>query len=85
MPYSDSSVLLIMGGIFAGVGLGLFFGDRRREKQEDDVLASRLDVKEFLKHSAGGSIFRGMRLGGLITAIVGLVMLGIGGGIMVWG
>ena len=85
MPYPDSFILVVMGGVFIGVGIGVLFWGRREERSDSDVLASRTDMREFLEHSPERSRSAALRIGGWISIIVGLVMLGVGGGLRLWG
>ena len=85
MSYPDSSILLIMGAIFAGVGIGVFCGSKRAERKYDDTLISRTDMREFLETSPERSGYGALRMGGIISIVVGAVLLGIGGGIRFWG
>ncbi len=83
MSYPESFVLMVMGGVFVGVGIGVFFWGKREEKKYYNGLASRTDMKEFLESSPEHP--GALRIGGWISIIVGLVMLGIGGGLHLWG
>jgi hypothetical protein len=85
MSYSESFLLLVMGGIFVGVGIGVLFWGKREEKRDSDTLAARTDMKEFLEYSPEHSRSRALKLGGWISIILGLVMLGIEGGSRLWG
>jgi len=85
MPYPDSFVLLVMGGIFAAVGAGIFGWSKWAEKRYYDVLASRSDMKDFIESSPESSGYGALRMGGLVSIIVGAVLLGVGGGLRLWG
>ena len=85
MSYSESFLLLVMGGIFVGVGIGVLFWGKREEKRDSDALAARTDMKEFLEYSPERSRSRALKLGGWISITLGLVMLGIEGGSRLWG
>lgn len=85
MPYPESFVLMVMGGVFAGVGIGVLFWGKREERRDSDALAARTDMKEFLEYSPEHSRSWALRMGGWISIIVGSVMLGIGGGLRLWG
>ena len=85
MPYPDSFILLVMGAVFLGVGLPLLFWGKRAEKRYYNGLASRTDMREFIEHSPEYSGPGALKLGGWISIIIGLVMLGIGGGLRLWG
>ena len=85
MPYPESFILMVMGGVFVGVGIGVFFWGRREEKSYYDALSTRTDMREFLERSPEHFEHSSLRLGGWISIIVGVVMLGIGGGLRLWG
>jgi len=85
MPYPESLILLIMGGAFVGSGIGLLFAGRREERGYYDNLASRADMREFLEQSSERPGLGSLRTGGLVSMIVGAVLLGIGGGLRIWG
>ena len=84
MPYSDSWILLVMGIVFLAVGIGTFMKGRYDEKREYDTLASRTDMKEFIEHSPEQSRPGSLKLGGRISIIIGVVILGIVGGLHFW-
>ena len=85
MTYPDSLILLVMGGVFVAVGAGILFKGKIDEKREYDTLTSRTDMKEFIEHSPEQSRAGAFKLGGMISIIVGLVVLGIAGGLRLWG
>ncbi len=85
MPYPDSFVLLLMGIIFAAVGGGIFGWSKWAEKRYYDVLTSRTDMRDFIESSPESSGYGALRTGGLISIIVGAVLLGIVGGLRLWG
>jgi len=77
LPYPDSVVLLIMGIIFAAVGVGILGWSRWAERRYYDTLTSRTDMREFLESTPERSGYGSFRMGGLICIIVGAVLLGI--------
>ena len=85
MPNPDSFVLLIMGVVFVAVGLGVHFGSKRSEQKYSDGLAERTDAREFLESTPESSGYGALRIGALISIVVGAVLLGIAGGIRLWG
>ncbi len=85
MTYPDSLMLTVMGGVFVAVGAGIFFKGKIDAKKEYDTLTSRTDMKEFIEHSPEHSKAGVFKLGGMISIIIGLVMLGIVGGLRFWG
>lgn len=85
MSYSGSFILMVMGGAFAIIGIAVLFWSKRGEKSYYDALSTRTDVREFLERLPERSEHSSLKIGGWISIIVGLVMLGIGGGLRLWG
>ena len=85
MPYRDTFILMVMGGVFVIIGIALILWSRREEKSYYDALSTRTDMREFLERSPERSEPSSLKIGGWISIIVGLVMLGIGGGFRLWG
>jgi hypothetical protein len=85
MTYPDSLILTVMGVIFLSVGIGIFIKGKINEKREYDTLTSRTDMKEFIEYSPEQSQAGALKLGGRISMIVGLVMLGIVGILRLFG
>ena len=77
LPYPDGFVLLIMGIVFTAVGGGILGWSRRAEGRYHDTLTSRTDMREFLESTPERSGYGALRMGGLISIIVGAVLLGI--------
>jgi len=77
LPYPDSFVLLIMGIIFTAVGGGILGWSRWAEKRYYDTLTERTDMREFMESTPERSGYGALRMGGLISIIVGAVLLGI--------
>ena len=77
MPYSDSFILLIMSIVFTAVGASIIGWSRWAEKRYHDTLIKRTDMREFLESTPERSGYGALRLGGLISIIVGIVLLGV--------
>jgi uncharacterized protein YjeT (DUF2065 family) len=77
LPYPDSFILLIMGIVFTAVGAGVLGWSRWAERRYNDALMTRTDVREFLESTPERSGYGALRMGGLISIIVGAVLLGI--------
>jgi uncharacterized protein YjeT (DUF2065 family) len=77
LPYPDSFVLLIMGIVFTAVGAGILGWSRWAERRYYDTLTSRTDMREFLESTPERSGYGALRMGGLISIVVGAVLLGI--------
>jgi len=85
MPYSDTFILMVMGGAFIIIGIAVLFRGKRQEKSYYNALSTRTDLREFLERSPEHPEHSSLKIGGWISIIVGLVMLGIGGGLQLWG
>jgi hypothetical protein len=66
-----------MGIVFAAVGSGILGWSKWAEKRYYDTLTSRTDMREFLESTPERSGYGALRLGGLISIVVGVVLLGI--------
>lgn len=85
MPYPDTFILMVMGGGFLGAGIGVLLWGKKVEKRYYDSLATRRDLREFMERSPQRPGHSSTKIGGLIAIILGIVMLGIGGGLRIWG
>jgi len=85
MPYPDSFIIMVMGGVFLVAGIAVLFWGRRREKGYYNSLSTRTDVRRFLQRSPERPEHSSVKIGSWISIIVGLVLLGIGGGFCLWG
>jgi hypothetical protein len=81
MSFPESSIMLIMGIVFIGVGIGVYFGNKRAEQSYDDSLMERTDMREFLETTPERSGYGSFRIGGIICIVVGAVLLGLGLGL----
>ena len=75
----DWLIVVIMGGVFFLVGLGVIFWGRGEEKSYYDAISNRTDVREFLEHEPRQPESEGLRVGGWIALFVGLLLLVLGG------
>jgi len=85
MAYPDSFIMMVMGGAFVGTGIGVLFLERKKRKSYYDGLVTRTDLREFFERSPEHPEHSSMKIGGWITVIIGIVMLGLGGGLRLWG
>jgi len=85
MTYPGTLVMIVMGGAFVGAGIGVLFCERKKRKSYYDGLVSRYDLREFFERSPKNPEHSSLRIGGWITIIIGIVMLGIGGSLQLWG
>jgi len=85
MEQSDWSILMIMGGVSLVIGLGLLFGGGREEKSYYDALSNREDLREFASHDPERAEPGSLKIGGWIALALGIVLMGVGGGLWLWG
>ena len=85
MEQSEEIMLLILGGIFVIIGLALILGGRQEEKGYYDSLSGRNDVREFVSHEPERAEPGSLKVGGWISLAIGLVVMAIGGGFLLWG
>ena len=79
MPQTDLWVLIGLGGLFILLGVGAFFWGRGEEKSYYKAISTRTDIREYMEHTPERPEPGGLKVGGLIAIIVGLVMLIMGG------
>ena len=77
LPHPEGFILLVMGIVFAAVGIGILGWSKWAEKRYYDTLTSRTDMREFLESTPERSGYGAVRLGGVISIVVGAVLLGI--------
>ena len=79
MPDADLWIIIGLGGLFFIIGVGVFLWGRKEEKDYYEVISASTDVREYMEHTPERPEPSGLKVGGLITIIVGLVMLIMGG------
>ena len=84
MFQQDWLVLVIMGGLFALLGLAAIIRGRSEEKSYYDSLTSRRDVREFLEHQPRRPQLGALKIGGRIAIAVGAFMLVMAGALWLW-
>ncbi len=78
MPHVDRLALIWMGGIFILLGIITFIWGKIEEKNYYDTLSTRHDAREFLVHWPHRPQFEALKIGGLIAAGVGVLMITMG-------
>ncbi len=78
MPQTDLWILIGLGGLFILLGVGAFFWGRGEEKSYYKAISTRTDIREYMEHTPERPEPGGLKVGGLIAIIVGLVMLVMG-------
>ena len=84
MPHQDWFILMVMGGLFILLGLGVIFWGKREEKRYFNSLSTRSDVREYLEHWPQRPEPGALKIGGWIAITIGLCMLALGVAFLVW-
>jgi len=71
-------VLMLIGGVFILFGIGLYLWDRRESLAYRNQLMQRPDMREFLTNWPPHWWLKALRLGGMISLAIGIVLLGLG-------
>jgi hypothetical protein len=85
MPHTDLWVLMGLGGMFIVLGVAALFWGRGEEKEYYKAISRRTDMREYMEHTPERPEPGGLKIGGVIAVVVGLVMLIIGGAFWLWG
>ncbi len=70
---------LILGGIFIILGVAAMLWGRAEQRGYDSSLSSRRDVREYLEHWPPRVEAKALIIGGWITIVVGVVLMGMAG------
>ena len=85
MSHRDWFVLIGIGGLFILLGLGAIIWGKNEEKSYYNSLSPRLDTREFLEHWPQHPQFGSLKIGGLISLAIGVLMVIAGGALLLWG
>ena len=85
MPDTDLWIIMGLGGLFVLLGVGAFFWGRKEEKDYYKAISARSDVREYMEHTPERPEPGALKIGGLITIVVGLVVLIMGGAFWLYG
>ena len=85
MEQTDWQIMVILGGVFLIIGLGLLFGCGREENDYYDAISSRHDLREFVSHDPERAEPGSLKVGGWIALVLGLIVMAMGGGLWLWG
>jgi len=85
MAYPGTFIMMVMGGAFVGVGIGVLILERKKRRRYYDGLVTSYDLREFIEQTPDNPDYSSMRIGGWVTLVVGIVLLSIGGGLRFWG
>ncbi len=85
MPHEEYFILMGVGGFFTILGIALTLWGRGEEKSYYDSLASRDDVREYLERQPQRPEPGALKIGGWIAIAIGLLVVAVGGGFLLWG
>ena len=85
MAQADTSFLMVAGGIFILLGLVAVIWDKVEKSRYMDHISHHVDTREFLSGWPPRPQFGALKIGGWIFVVVGVVMLGWGLAIRIWG
>ena len=74
-----------MGGLFLLLGLATIIWGKGEEKGYYDSLSTRTDAREYLEHWPQHAEPEALKIGGWIAVAIGLLMVAMGGGFLLWG
>jgi uncharacterized membrane protein len=78
MPDGDWSILAIVGAVFIVLGIiGILWG-RHEQRKMDEALTTRIDVREFISHWPESPQPGALKIGGAISAALGILLMVIG-------
>jgi hypothetical protein len=84
MSNHDIIVISIIGGVFLLLGLISFLWSRREEGSWYNSVSTKIDVREFIDRNPGHPEPNSLRTGGKIFMAVGLVILLIALGFLIF-
>ena len=79
MADTDIYIVMGLGAIFLLIGVGSLLWSRSEKEGYYKGISSRNDVREYMEHTPEIPEPAGLKIGGIISLIVGLVMLIMGG------
>jgi len=85
MFYSDTIILLVVGGLFVILGLVALIWGKTEEKRYYNSLSDRADLREFVNHWPQRPEHGAWKVGGWIALAIGLLLLIAGGIFWLWG
>lgn len=77
--------MLGLGGLFIVLGVIALLWGGGEEKEYYAAIAERSDVREYMEHTPERPEPSGLKIGGVIAVILGLVVLIVGGAFWLWG
>ncbi len=73
----QNTILLVMGVVFIVLGAVFYLWGRGEERSYYNSISSRADVREYLEKTPWRPEPKALKIGGWVTVIVGLLLLGM--------
>jgi ABC-type nickel/cobalt efflux system permease component RcnA len=83
MDLTDYIPLMIIGAVFLVVGITFLVLWRKEEREYCQTISKRTDVRKYLEHKSDSIQAWGLKVGGIISVAIGLVLLVMGA--VFWG
>jgi len=83
MDLTDYIPLMIIGAVFLVVGITFLVLWRKEEREYCQTISNRTDVRKYLEHKSDSIQAWGLKVGGIISVAIGLVLLVMGA--VFWG
>jgi hypothetical protein len=75
MFLTDYIPLMIIGAVFLIIGILLLFLGVREEKDYYQTISNRIDVRKYLERKSDSIQSWGLKVGGIMAVVIGLVLL----------
>jgi len=80
MSLATYQIILVLGGCFLLLGvIFILWNKREKNKYYNSILLTRRDIKETITHEHERFWLQAWQIGGMISLIVGIILLIIGG------
>jgi hypothetical protein len=81
MDSTDYIPMMIIGAVFLLAGIILLIIGTREEKDYLSTISNSVDVRKYLEHKSDSTQSWGFKVGGIVSAVIGLVLLIMG---LIW-
>ena len=82
MSNADLWVVIGLGGLFLLLGIGALLWGRGEERDYYKGIAGRRDVREYMEHTPERPEPGGLKIGGVIAVLLGVILVIVGGALM---
>lgn len=78
MESTEYIPFLIIGAVFLVAGIVLLIIGTREEKDYLNTISNSVDVRKYLEHKSDSTQSWGFKVGGIVSAVIGAVLLIMG-------